>query len=59
MPDSQAQVKMARAVLSGKAGGPMPKTVAHEIVEKMHGKKMGALPKYSSKVKAALAGKCD
>ena len=45
MPESQAQVRLAHAVVSGNARSSMPLDVAKEIVEKMHGRKMGALPK--------------
>lgn len=48
MPRSQAEVRMAHAVMSGKARhGGMSREYAEEVVEKMHGRKMGSLPKHT------------
>lgn len=42
MPDSQAQVRWAHAVLEGKAKG--DRAFAEEVVSKMHGRSMKELP---------------
>ena len=44
MPESRSQVRLAHAVLEGHAKSSMPAKVAQEIVSKMHGKRMSALP---------------
>jgi len=53
MPDSQAQVRYAHAVLSGKGQkkNGMDKKTAAEIVGKMHGKKLSSLPKRVRRVR--------
>jgi len=53
MPESQSQVKMAGAVMSGKSHA-MPKSVAREMLTKMRGHKMSELPKHA-RLKAKLA----
>ena len=45
MPESQAQVRLAGAVVSGKSKA-MPHAVAKEILEKMRGRKMSELPQH-------------
>lgn len=46
MPESQAQVGLAAAVLSGKARKKgMPRSVAREILDKMKGRSVESLPK--------------
>ncbi len=47
MPDSQAQVRWAHAVLEGEASG--DKKFAAEVVDKMHGRKMSSLPERKKK----------
>lgn len=50
MPESQAQVRLAHAILSGKARkSGMPHGVAAEIVNKMHGRSLKSLPKKKKK----------
>lgn len=45
MPRSQAEVRLAHAVLEGKAkGSGMSRAYAQEVVSKMHGRKLGSLP---------------
>lgn len=46
MPDSQAQVRWAHAVLEGKAKGDT--AFAKEVVGGMHGRKMSSLPERGS-----------
>jgi hypothetical protein len=46
VPDSQAQVGLAGAVVSGKSNK-MPWKVAREILDKMEGRKVSELPRYS------------
>ena len=51
MPRSQAEVRLAHAVLSGQArSSGMSESYAQEVVSKMHGKKLGALPVHTHKV---------
>lgn len=48
MPDSRAQVRLAHAVMGGKAKrGVPPRKVAREMLSKMHGKSMKDLPEKS------------
>ena len=47
MPDSQAQVRWAHAVLEGKAEG--DRKFATEVVEGMHGRSMESLPEHEHK----------
>lgn len=50
MPRSQAEVKLAHAVLSGVAKNTsMDKEYAREVIRKMHGRKMSSLPKRARK----------
>ena len=52
MPRSQAEVRLAHAIMEGHAkNSGMSKDYAEEVVEKMHGKKMSSLPKKVTKVK--------
>jgi hypothetical protein len=53
VPDSQAQVRYAHAVLSGKAKKKdgMDKKTAQEIVNKMHGRRLKSLPKRVRRVR--------
>lgn len=46
MPRSQAEVRWAHAVLEGKAVG--DRKYAQEVVDKMHGRHMGSLPKHTA-----------
>jgi hypothetical protein len=59
MPESQAQVRLAHAVAEGGARSAMPPKVAREIIEKMHGRKMGSLPEKAAtrKRKRGLFGR--
>lgn len=55
MPRSQAEVRLAHAVLEGKAkGSGMSKSYAAEVVNKMHGKHMGSLPKHKKSFSQAM-----
>ena len=48
MPRSQAEVKLAHAVIQGGAkGSGMSKSYAKEVVGKMHGQHMSDLPKHA------------
>ena len=45
MPRSQAEVRLAHAVASGYAkNSGMSSEYAHEVIDKMHGRKMSSLP---------------
>ena len=59
MPRSQAEVRLAHAVLSGKAkGSGMSSSYASEVVGKMHGRRMSSLPNHTKQaMKNALQGK--
>lgn len=46
MPHSKAQVRLAHAVMEGKSHA-MPKSVAQEMISKMHGKSMKSLPEHT------------
>ena len=47
MPRSQAEVRLAHAVVSGDAkDSGMSKSYAREVIRKMHGKKMKSLPQH-------------
>jgi hypothetical protein len=49
MPRSQAEVKLAGAVLGGKAKeSSMDKKYAREVIRKMRGKSMKSLPKHAA-----------
>ena len=48
MPRSQAEVRLAHAVLEGKArNSGMSSSYASEVVNKMHGRKMSSLPNHT------------
>ena len=50
MPKSKAEVRLAHAVLEGKAkDSGMSRGYAREVVQKMHGQSMKALPEHSRK----------
>jgi hypothetical protein len=58
MPDTQAQYRLAQAVLSGKAkDSGMSRSVAQEFVSSMHGKKVSDLPDHASRRRAHPAYK--
>lgn len=49
MPRSKAEVRLAHAVLEGKAkDSGMSQAYAQEVVSKMHGRKMSSLPEHLS-----------
>lgn len=49
MPRSQAEAKLAYAVLGGNAkDSGMSKAYAKEVINKMHGKKMSSLPEHAA-----------
>lgn len=55
MPESRAQLRLAYAVKAGKSSA-MPGSVAEEMIAKMHGRKMSALPERKhAKLRAMLA----
>ncbi len=50
MPRSKAEVRLAHAVLGGKAkDSGMSKSYAREVVAKMHGRSMKSLPEHAKK----------
>lgn len=50
MPRSRAEVRLAHAVLGGKAkSSGMSKAYAREVVEKMHARSMKSLPEHTAK----------
>lgn len=58
MPRSKAEVRLAHAVVEGKAKkSGMSRSYAKEVVNKMHGRKMGSLPDHRQAARQVRHGR--